>query len=155
MVFISTPHRGSYLATSFVRKLARMFMALPQTVLNTPATIAQLREQLNLPKEVQAVVPTSLDGMSPKNKWLLELAEMPPAPGVKAHSIVAVKGRDTPPAGGDGVVKYTSAHVPQVESEFVVSSSHSCQGKPAAIEEVRRILLLHLSENTIPFNHEN
>jgi pimeloyl-ACP methyl ester carboxylesterase len=153
VVFISTPHRGSYMATSLVRKLAHMFMNLPQTVVNSPGTLAQLREQLNLPKEVRAVVPTSLDGMSPKNKWLLELAEIPPAPGVKAHSSVAVKGRDTPPpAGGDGVVKYTSARVPYVESEFVVSSSHSCQGKPAAIEEVRRILLLHMSEKTIPPN---
>jgi hypothetical protein len=105
---------------------------------------------LNLPEEVRLAVPSSLDGMSPRNKYLLELAEIPPAPGVKAHSIVAIKGNDIPPAGGDGVVKYTSAHVPYVESEFVVRSGHSCQGKPTVIEEVRRILLRHLSESGSP-----
>jgi hypothetical protein len=30
-------------------------------------------------------------------------------------------------------------------SEFIVRSFHSCQDKPSTIEEVRRILLAHLS----------
>ena len=37
----------------------------------------------------------------------------------------------------------SSAHIDGVESELVVRSSHSTQGKPQTIEEVRRILLLH------------
>jgi hypothetical protein len=41
------------------------------------------------------------------------------------------------------VVSYQSAHIDGVESELVVRSSHSTQGEPATIEEVRRILLLH------------
>jgi hypothetical protein len=45
--------------------------------------------------------------------------------------------------GDDGVVKYTSAHIDGVESELVVRSDHSVQWAPDAIEEVRRILLLH------------
>jgi hypothetical protein len=49
-----------------------------------------------------------------------------------------------PPGGDDGVVKYSSAHLAGVESELVVRSGHSCQGNPATIEEVRRILLEHL-----------
>jgi hypothetical protein len=43
------------------------------------------------------------------------------------------------------VVKYTSAHVAGVESELVVRSGHSCQGNPVTIEEVRRILRVHLA----------
>jgi hypothetical protein len=43
-------------------------------------------------------------------------------------------------------VQYTSAHVDYVESEFIVRDGHSCQGNPLTIEEVRRILLLHLKE---------
>lgn len=42
------------------------------------------------------------------------------------------------------MVKYTSAHVNYVESERIVRSGHSCQDKPAAIKEVRRILREHL-----------
>jgi len=44
-------------------------------------------------------MPTSLDGMSPSNPFLLTLAEIPPAPGVKAHSIVAIQGDDQPAPG--------------------------------------------------------
>ena len=145
VIFISTPHRGSYLATSLVRKLARLFMSVPQTALNTSAELLKVREQLKLPPEVRASVPTSLDGMSPKNPFLLALADIPPAPGVTAHSIIAIDGDDRPPRGSDGVVKYVSAHVPYVESEKIVRSGHSCQDKPVAIEEVRRILLEHLA----------
>jgi hypothetical protein len=41
------------------------------------------------------------------------------------------------------VVAYSSAHIDGVESELVVRSPHSVQGKPEAIAEVRRILRLH------------
>lgn len=89
---------------------------------------------------------TSIDTMSPDNPGLLALAEIPVAPPIRAHSIIAVKGDDIPPNGGDGVVKYTSAHIENVESELVVRSGHSCQGAPVTIEEVRRILLEHLRQ---------
>lgn len=146
VVFIATPHRGSYRASNFVRHFARRFMDLPKTFITSSANLLKLRHELQLPEEVGAVVPSSLDGMSPNNKWLLELAEIPTAPHIKAHSVVAIKGRENPPDGGDGVVRYSSAHVPYVESEFVVRSGHSCQDKPAVIEEVRRILISHLRE---------
>jgi len=48
------------------------------------------------------------------------------------------------PTGNDGVVEYRSAHLDQVESELVVRSGHSCQGHPATIEEVRRIMIEHV-----------
>ena len=76
------------------------------------------------------------------------MADLPVAPTVKAHSIIAIKGEDHPPAGGDGVVKYTSAHLDGVESEFIVNCGHSCQDQLPTIEEVRRILHEHLK--TVP-----
>ena len=82
--------------------------------------------------------------MSPSNPLLQTLATMPVAPGVKAHSIIAIDGDDEPPKGDDGVVEYKSAHQEGVESEYIVRSGHSCQGHPLTIEEVRRILLEHL-----------
>jgi hypothetical protein len=42
------------------------------------------------------------------------------------------------------VVAYASAHIEGVESEVVVPSPHSCQGHPQTMEEVRRILRLHV-----------
>ena len=59
---------------------------------------------------------------------LKALADIPLAPGVKGHSIIAViPGMDIP-TGNDGVVKYTSAHLEGMESEFIVRSEHSCRG---------------------------
>ena len=43
-------------------------------------------------------------------------------------------------------VKYTSAHIDGVESEVVVNSPHSCQSHPDTINEVQRILRLHLRQ---------
>jgi len=44
------------------------------------------------------------------------------------------------------VVLYESAHLEGVASEKIVRSSHSTQGEPATIEEVRRILREHVAE---------
>jgi hypothetical protein len=41
------------------------------------------------------------------------------------------------------VVAYQSAHIEDVDSEFIVRSGHSCQSNTHTIQEVRRILLLH------------
>ena len=71
------------------------------------------------------------------------LQQIPVAPSIKAHSIIAVKGTGPAEQGNDGVVEYTSAHIDGVESELVVRSPHSCQGNPHTMEEVRRILRLH------------
>jgi hypothetical protein len=91
-------------------------------------------------------LPTSLDNMTPGNPFMKVLAELPVAPGVKAHSIIAVNGDGPPEGQSDGVVRYESAHVEGVESELVVRSSHSAQGRPETIAEIRRILLEHARE---------
>jgi hypothetical protein len=91
---------------------------------------------------------TSADGMSPDNPLLESLAGTPLAPGVKGHSIIAVKGDGDPKVGDDGVVKYTSAHLDGMESEFIVRSDHSAQLNPLAIDEVRRILVEHLTASS-------
>ncbi len=143
VVFISTPHRGSYQAGGFVRKLARRFLALPAQALQTTAQFLTLAPKIGPDVKLAS---TSLDTMSPDNPAILALAEVPVTPPIKAHSIIPVKGDKVPPEGKDGVVTYASAHITGVESELVVRSGHSCQGKPATIEEVRRILLEHLRE---------
>ncbi len=146
VVFISTPHRGSRLATSWVRSVGIRVIRLPAEVMHASARLLALKEPLGLRPGHERRVPSSLDDMSPDNPWILALAGIPPAPGVSAHSIVAVRGRGSPPAGGDGVVAYGSAHLDYARSEFVVRSGHSCQRRSEVIEEVRRILLEHDKE---------
>ena len=62
------------------------------------------------------------------------------ADGVVAHSIIAVQRDGPPEQGDDGVVKYLSARIDGVASEKIVRSSHSTQGHPETIQEVKRIL---------------
>jgi pimeloyl-ACP methyl ester carboxylesterase len=145
VVFISTPHRGSYRAKGWLRGLARRLVSAPTSLLAKMADMKGVMAQLKLPKEVRGGTITSLDGMSPKSPTLRALSQLPIAPDVKAHSIIPVIGEGAFEDGNDGVVEYKSAHIDGVESELVVRHGHSCQSTPAAIEEVRRILRVHLA----------
>jgi pimeloyl-ACP methyl ester carboxylesterase len=145
VVFIATPHRGSYLSGGFVRQMGRRLVSLPGALVARGSEILSLTKGSEAGKFLRGKLPTSLDGMSPKNPGLLVMADIPVASHIKAYSIVAIDGDEQPPTGGDGVVKYTSAHVDYAQSEYVVRSFHSCLDQPATIEEVRRILLEHLA----------
>ncbi len=145
VVFISTPHRGSFLAGGWIRRIVKKIVALPVNVVKQTASLGLAANKIGMTGYGETShLRTSIDGMSPDNPGLLALAEIPIAHGITGHSIIAIDGDEKPPDGDDGVVKYTSAHVDYVESEFIVRSGHSCQGHPLVIEEVRRILLEHL-----------
>ena len=143
VVFVSTPHRGSFLnAVSWAglrpSTLLSRLVKLPGNVLAVGADLISDDPRLALRK-----MPTSIDNMTPGNPFLEALVAIPVAPGVTAHSIIPVKGEGDFALGNDGVVEYKSAHVEGVVSELVVRSGHSTQSTPEAIEEIRRILLLH------------
>lgn len=146
VVFIATPHRGSYLSSGFARRLAARLVSLPGNLVTRSKDMFQVMAGSDAGKFLQGRMPTSLDGMSPKNPGLLAIADLPVVPQVKVNSIVAIDGNDQPPKGSDGVVKYTSAHVDYAESELIVRSYHTCLDNPATIEEVRRILRKQLNE---------
>jgi len=146
VIFIATPHRGSYRNSSFVQRFLNRFMDFPRDLMQASTRLLKLNDVVHLPASVRRGVPSSLNGMATDNPFMLTLADIPVAPGIKANSIIVIKGKDQPPDGDDGVVKYTSAHVDYAESEFIVRSSHSCQANPLTIEEVRRILLKNLAE---------
>jgi pimeloyl-ACP methyl ester carboxylesterase len=146
VVFIATPHRGSYQNTRFIQKLLGWFMEFPNDLKDASARLLKLQDTIQLPASVRNGIPSSLNGMTTGNPLMLALADIPVAPGIKCNSIIAINNNDQPPNGADGVVKYTSAHVDYAESEYIVRSGHSCQMNPLTIEEVRRILLQNLTE---------
>jgi pimeloyl-ACP methyl ester carboxylesterase len=151
VVFISTPHRGSFLASNWVRQLVGEIVSFPATVVENTTKLLLTAEKMGV-KNIRDAddMHTSLDEMSPDDPGLLAFADIPLAPGIAGHSIIAIDGDEEPPEGDDGVVAYTSAHVDYVESEFIVRSGHSSQGHPLVIEEVRRILLQHLRDLSGP-----
>jgi len=150
IVLIATPHRGSYLSGGFARRLGKRFVSLPGAVVARGSEMLRLTEGSEAGKFMRGKLPTSLDGMSPKNPGLLAVADIPISPSIKAHSIVPVRGEGDHHKGRDGVVSYQSAHLDNVESECVVRCSHTCLEHPATIEEVRRILHVHLQQEPNP-----
>jgi hypothetical protein len=80
------------------------------------------------------------------------LSGHPIAKGIVANSIIAVDSDAPLSEAGDGVVKYMSAHIDGVESEKIIRSSHSVQGNPETILEVKRIM--HEHEKSVPAPNE-
>jgi hypothetical protein len=141
VVFIATPHHGSYMASNYFVKFGNKFINLPGGLAKSVVQIEKLGEPSAL--GTPFTIPTALDNMDASNPFIKTLATLPIAAGVHVHSIIAVKGTGPIEDGNDGVVEYKSAHIDGVESELVVRSGHSTQATPETIEEVRRILYEH------------
>ncbi len=143
LVFLATPHRGSFFAEGSIVNLLARFVRLPQSLTTaTSELVAGNADALRFDPRRPTL--GSVYGMRTGSLFLGALDETPLAPGVSAHSIIAVRG-DLPPAGqSDGVVTFESASLEWAESEVVIPrSGHSVQQNPLAIEEVRRILVEH------------
>jgi len=142
VIFISTPHGGSFLTRNPLSGLVVRMISIPEQV--TDAIVEVLSDDPDaLALEQAERLSTSLDNMRPGNRFLEILRSLPVVDDVAVHSIVAVQGEGPPQKLSDGVVQYLSAHIQQ-GSERLVRSGHSAQRHPAAIAEVRRILREHL-----------
>lgn len=141
VIFLCTPHRGSFRATGWVLGLVRRLVKFPASV------VQQFRDLLRQPAFARlsmSALPTSVDNMSPTHRFIGALNASPIDPRIRAHSIIAVLGSGPLTGRTDGFVAYESAHLEDVESELVVQSRHSAQGNPEVIEEVRRVLREHI-----------
>ncbi len=144
VVFVATPHHGSYIAGNwFAHQFARL-ISMPLTVTKVVTDVATLNRESQALRNARGS-PTAVDNMTPGNPFVKTLATLPIAPGVVANSIIPVDADPPYPGKNDGVVEYNSAHIDGVESEVVVHSVHSCQSNPHTMAEVRRILLKHLN----------
>jgi hypothetical protein len=85
---------------------------------------------------------TSIAGLSPSNP-LFEALEKTPIE-VPHHSIIGDRGRGDSPNSSDGVVPFISSHLASAESELIVPGPHGSYGLPQTIDELERILQLHL-----------
>ena len=142
-IFIATPHRGSFLASSaLARRLAARLIKMPSSVLEFGAELGGMSTD-DAAHFRFARGATSIDNMSPSHEFIQALASIPVAPSVAVNSIIPVKDDSSLEDADDGVVKYMSAHIEEAESELIVRSGHSTQSNPHTIEEMRRILTLH------------
>lgn len=144
LIFIATPQRGSYFAGNRLSHWAARFITAPLDIVHSVNELV-LHNKEALAFTSIGVVPTAVHNMTPGTRFIRTVAAIPVVPGIATHSIIAVEGDSPVEQGNDGIVAYTSAHLDGVDSELVVRSGHSCQANPHTINEVRRILFLHLA----------
>lgn len=138
VIFIATPHRGSFQTERALAGLLSRFISLPADLVSAGRDLVASDD--SVARRSFEKLPSSLDNMRPSNRFLNILVKLPIDPAVSAHSIIAIQGDGPVEKGNDGVVEYSSAHLDGVESEFIVRSGHSVQSNPATVREVRRIL---------------
>jgi len=145
VVFIATPHRGSYLSQNWLGRFIGGLVRLPFNLLQATGDIVTNNPDAFMfdPERTRL---GSIYGMTPGAPLITAMADIPVAPDIPAHSIIAVRGDGPVEDGSDGVVRFESAHIEGVESELVVRSGHSVQSHPETVLEVRRILLRHADQ---------
>ena len=140
VIFIATPHRGSFVADRRLVRFATRFIAMPGDLADAAGDLFAEDDDRILLRGLDDM-PSSLDNMASDNRFGRTLAGLPIAAGVEAHSIIAVlEDQDDLESGDDGVVTVQSARIAGVQSELIVRSGHSTQLHPLTIGEVRRIL---------------
>ena len=77
----SPPHIAAAISTGgFARRLGRRLVSLPGDMVSDSDEMLKLTEGTEAEAFLEGKMPTSLDGMSPKNPALLAMAEIPVAP---------------------------------------------------------------------------
>ncbi|MGH8094970.1 MAG: esterase/lipase family protein [Chthoniobacterales bacterium] len=144
VIFMSTPHRGSGLATNWIGRIGTSLIKMPFFFASIPIHALSSAMLPNAGTTPLKRIPNSIDTLSPRNRFVREMNKFPISPDVPYHSIIGDRGRGDTPNSSDGVVAYWSSHLDGAQSEKIVPSNHGTPLNPEAVAEVRRILLLHL-----------
>ena len=142
-IFVSTPHRGSTIADGWIGRLTSRLIKLPNDLLTLNLT-GIMQEITDTGLSMIDLAPNSVMRLQYYNPVLKTLSELPIDERVTFHTICGDRGLGNAPLSSDGVVSYASSHLEGATSEKVVGSRHSAHRHPDAINEIRRILTLHL-----------
>jgi pimeloyl-ACP methyl ester carboxylesterase len=141
VIFISTPHRGSDLASNWIGRIGAALVRTPQRFTSTYAAVKPLLIADPAARPLNRM-PNSVDTLEPNDRFVEAVNKLPITRGIPYHSIMGDRGRGDTPNSSDGVVPYWSSHVDGAQSELIVNSDHGAQYNPQAIREVQRILKL-------------
>jgi pimeloyl-ACP methyl ester carboxylesterase len=142
VIFMSTPHRGSDMASNWLGRIGSMLVRTPGKLLTVGRTIREAATADPAALQLKRL-PNSVDTLAPNNRFVVAINELPTTPGIPYHTILGDRGRGDSPNSSDGVVAYWSSHFDGAESERIVPSNHSSPLNPEAIAEVHRILKLN------------
>ena len=144
VIFISTPHRGSKLASGWIGRIGAGLVRTPQLFASIYASTKPLLIADPAARPLNRM-PNSVDTLEPNDRFVEAVNKLPIAPGIPYHSIMGDRGHGDTPNSSDGIVPYWSSHLDGARSELIVNSDHGAQYNPQAIREVERILKLNLA----------
>jgi len=142
VIFMSTPHRGSDLASNWIGRIGSMLVKTPSKLITIGQTIREAATPDPAALQLKRF-PNSVDTLAPNNRFVVAINKVPIAPGIPYYTILGDRGRGDTPNSSDGVVPYWSSHLDAARSEFIAPCNHSSPLNPQAIAEVHRILKLN------------
>src|SRR5437899_10744078 len=143
-IFISTPHRGSKVASGWIGRIGAGLVRTPQSFTSIYASTKPLLVADPAARPLNRM-PNSVDTLEPNDRFVEAVNKIPITPGIPYHSIMGDRGRGDTPNSSDGIVPYWSSHAASAQQELIVDSGHDAQSNPQAIREVERILKLNLA----------
>jgi pimeloyl-ACP methyl ester carboxylesterase len=149
VIFMATPHQGSQLAMNPLADFFSNLVRLPNlsTSRDRLVMVNSIRNHL---RDLFVAPANSIRFLQAKSPLLLAILKLPMSERVTYHSVIGDQGKGNTPNSSDGVVPYWSSHLPNAKSEKIVPSGHGANEDPNGIEEIRRILRLHLLESSNP-----
>jgi hypothetical protein len=147
VVFIGTPHGGSPVAIDWINRFTTHLVSRSHEFSNEYQTfLAQNRSAIS--PFFARHIPTSVDMLEPQDPCLQAMRRLRVATHVRMHSDIG--SGHTVLVGGpaDGVVPVESARHADVDSELLVPTTHRhLQSHPETVQEILRILMLHLQDS--------
>ena len=143
VIFISTPHQGSQLAMNPLAEFFSNLVRLPNLITSRDRLVMVNSIRNNL-RDLFVAPANSIRFLRAKSPLLLSILKLPMSERATYHSVIGDQGKGDTPDSSDGVVPYWSSHLPNAKSEKIVPSGHGANENSEGIEEVRRILHLHL-----------
>ena len=152
VIFASASLGGAEMASSFIGRLGSAIIDMPSQFTGVGRELAELSKKRSDGKRI-AGMPTSIDALDPRNRFVTTINAIPVVKGIPFHSIMGDRGRGgyldhRRPQSSDGIVPFWSSHIAGAESELIVAHGHWTNQNPRAIAEVNRILRQHLKETS-------
>jgi len=139
VIFISTPHRRSKLASGWIGRIDAALVRTPRFLASIYTSTRPILIADPAARQLKRM-PNSVDTLEPNDRFVLAVNKLPLAPRIPYHSIIGDRGRGDTPNSSDGVVPYSSSHLDGAQSELIVPSDHLALRNAEAIKEVQRIL---------------
>ena len=149
VVFLASPQRGSYIASSIVGRIGGRLSARPQVIEELSHDLISKNKDRLQPAFASFVADkvNSISTLKPDSPVTKLLADLPVDEEVTYHTLAGVRSFDyqTKKAQekGDGVVPLWSAELEGSRCEVGLISGHEIHHKESAIQVVQQILKVH------------